>query len=139
MKEKSRLKYELSEFVKTKVINTQERLALKRIPFSERSSEEHQTMLSKWSRNSDLKDDIRLIGLAYAFVRGCRYWETERFAKEVPSIYGISCWAEVEQDVVKAWLETKPSEEELASYAEHLRQAKERAREMKRVATTRAA
>lgn len=128
MKEKSRLKYELGELVKSKVTNTQERLALKRIPFSERSPEEHSLMLSKWGRNSDLKEDIRLIGLAYAFVRGRRYWETERFTKEAPSVHGIAYWAEVEDDVVKAWLENKPSEEELAAYAEHLRQAKEKAR-----------
>jgi len=133
MKEKMVLKFELGELVKSKVANTQERLSLKRIPFAERTAQQHSTMLMCWGHGSDLRSQIRYTGLAYAFVRGRRYWEVERFTKEPPSASSVAYWAgaDVDEGAVKAWLEAKPSDEELASYAEHLRQAKERAREMK--------
>lgn len=128
MKTKSELKAELKGLVSKKVQNTQERLAIKRIPFPERSSQQHGTMLWHWGEGSVLKERIRCLGLAYAFVRGRRYWEVERFTKESPYARGIALDAGVEEDVIRSWLDEKPSAKELAAYAQHLQTAKEKAR-----------
>lgn len=131
MKSKSEVKVELGELVTQKIANTQERLALKRIPFPERTAQQHSTMLGCWGYGSELKEQIRGLGLAYAFVRGRRYWEVERFTKSAPSASVVAYWADADEADVKAWLEAKPSEEELAAYVEHLQRAKERARAAK--------
>ncbi len=128
MKTKSELKTELKELVSKKVQNTQERLALKRIPFPERSSMQHSTMLWHWGEGSMLKERIRSLGLAYAFIRGRRYWETERFTKEAPYARNIALDAGVEEAAVQAWLKEKPSQEELVAYEQHLQSAKEKVR-----------
>lgn len=131
MKSKSEVKVELGELVTQKIANTQERLALKRIPFPERTAPQHTTMLGCWLTGRELKEQIRHAGLAYAFLRGRRYWETERFTKEGPLATLIAANADVTAEEVLAWLEARPSEEELAAYTEHLQRAKERARAAK--------
>lgn len=124
---KTMLKVELKELVEKKIKNTQERLALKRIPFSERTTAQHNDMLWHWSEGSVLKENIRYIGLAYALVRGRRYWVTERYTKKSVSARSLASIAGVSEEAAKAWLDERPTEEEQAAYARHLQEAKEKA------------
>lgn len=139
MKTKIEMKVELAELVTKKVQNTQERLTLKRIPFTERTVQQHRVMLGCWDEGRYLREQIRHAGLAYAFLRGRRYWEVERFTQDGPLATLIAANADVTAEEIQAWLEVKPSEAELAAYAEHLQRAKEKARAAKLAHPRRAA
>lgn len=128
MKTKIELKTELKARVTEKIDNTRERLALKRIPFKERTAQQHSHMLGCWGHGSLLKDQIREIGLAYAFVRGRRYWVTERYCEDGPSAVGIAYWADCTVEEIEAWLAEKPSAEEQASWDEHVKLSAEKFR-----------
>jgi hypothetical protein len=130
-------KTELAELVAKKVQNTQERLALKRIPFAQRTSQQHSEMLWRWSEGSILKEQIRHLGLAYAFLRGRRYWVTERFTKDGPYATQIAFYAGVTVEEIEAWLAALPSQEELDAYAQHLTAARERAQQARLAARAR--
>jgi hypothetical protein len=83
-----------------------------------------------WNRNRELKAELRDLQLAYAFVRGRRYWVTERHVGDArfPSVCAISMLAGVEEHIIEAWLGQKPSAEELEAWNAHVEQSKERAR-----------
>lgn len=139
MKTKDIAKFELGELVATKIKNTQDRLGIKRIPFAERTPAQQSAMLGHWSTGSVLKEQIRHLGLAYAFLRGRRYWEVERYTKDGPFATMIAAEADVTAEEIQDWLEVRPSEEELAAFTEHLQRAKERVRAEKLTRPQRAA
>ena len=94
-----------------------------------------------WNRNRELKAELRDLQLAYAFVRGRRYWVTERHTGDVrfPSICAISMLAGVEEHVIEEWMNQKPSTEELEAWNEHLERSKAKARELRSARTRPAA
>jgi hypothetical protein len=139
MKSKNELKSELAVQVAAKIQNTHERRALKAVPFAVRTSEQHTMMLRKWWTNSDLKEAIRHLGLAYAFVRGRSYWVTERSCIDGPNAVVIASLADVTAEEVLAWLEVRPSQEELDAYEQHLATSRERTKTAKVAARARRA
>lgn len=122
MKTKNELKMELARLVARKVELTRARVALKRIPFKDRTAEQHAEMMHLWSECSIQKEQIRYTALAYAFVRGRRYWHVERDVHEQhrPWAKGIANYAEADEIAVKLWLAEEPTPEERASWAAHL-------------------
>lgn len=132
VKTKIEIKTELAGLVARKVELTESRLAIKRIPFKERTSEQHREMLCLGSDASDVKDLIRHVQLAYAFVRGMPYWKQERHAKDKPSVYRLAADAGVEREVIEAWLSATPDEVALAAHDAHETESKLRALEARR-------
>ena len=130
MKTKTEMKSELMGLVAKKIALTKERLAIKRKPFAERSSAEHQHMLGLWREGSTLKETIRNASLAYAFVRGRRRWDAEREcgADNKPSYHAVAFWADAPDEEVKAWIETSPENEEWLAFTRKVEEAKAKAR-----------
>lgn len=116
MRTKSEIKTELASFVARKMELTRGRLALKCIPFKERTAEQHREMLHLGSEASVQKEMIRHLQLAYAFVRGLPYWRQERRAKDTPYAPTIASYAGVEKDAIVAWLAAEPDASELAAH-----------------------
>lgn len=118
MKTKIELKMELARLVARKMELTRARVALKRIPFKDRTPEQHAEMMHLWSECSIQKEQIRYTSLAYAFVRGKRYWHVERRVHERHRAWarGIANYAEADEASVKAWLSEEPSAEERAAW-----------------------
>jgi len=108
---------------------TRERVAIKRKPFSERTDAEHRCMMALWSDCRVQKESIRHAALAYAFVRGRRYWIVERECDDQnkPSATAIAFWADADVDSVKAWLGAPVSSEEAAAFAAAVEAARVRA------------
>ena len=75
------IKSRLAEAVAEKKRLTRERLALKRIPFKQRTTEQHSQMMRLIGDASDQKDNVRVVQLAYAYARGRAYWTQERNSK----------------------------------------------------------
>ncbi len=71
-------KARLAEAVAKKKSLTQQRMALKRIPFKTRSGEEHALMMALRGLASDQKEAVRVLQLAYAYARGRAFWTQER-------------------------------------------------------------
>lgn len=107
--DKIELKTELATTVAKKIDNTRERLALKRIPFKERTDQQHRVMLGCWDEGRVLKEQIRHVGLAYAFRRGRPYWVTERHCDDGPLATLIANWADCTVEEIEVWLAAKPS------------------------------
>jgi len=127
------LKKKLSTVVESKKTNTRERVAYKKAtPVSEPTR--LRQLASFWGTNSDLKESIRETGLAYAFLRGRRYWVTERKTENTPSAHGILDALQAvgvvseSAETVLVWLSEKPSEEERAAFEAHLVEANVKAR-----------
>src|SRR6185369_9063198 len=73
------LKKRLGEIVESKKSVTRKRLAYKAAtPVSD--PDRYGTLFRMWCEGSILKEEIRSVGLAYAFLRGRSYWVTERHA-----------------------------------------------------------
>lgn len=125
---KIELKTELATHVATKTANTRERLTLKRIPFKERTDQQHRVMLGCWDEGRHLKEMIRHCGLAYAFRRGRPYWVTERYCEDGPLATLIANWADCTVEEIEAWLAEKPSAEEQAAWDEHVKLSSEKYR-----------
>lgn len=122
MKTKIEMKSQMAEYVGRKMEITTERVAIKRVPFSERTEEAHRQLMWLWSEARSTKEDIRLTQLAYAFVRGRRYWEVERHCRDgnAPSAFSIAHCCEAEKAEVEAWLKAPVPDEEVAAYQAHL-------------------
>jgi hypothetical protein len=138
--EKSELRKALIERIECKRKNTAERVAYKKAtPVSDPSR--YRTLCGFWNENAALKDQIRYLGLAYAFLRGRRYWVTERFTKDPPKAHSVAATLgdPSQEEAVKAWLEEKPSVEEVAAFEEHLAKARITARELRHAHKTAAA
>jgi hypothetical protein len=111
---------------------TRSRLALKRIPFAERSPEQHREMLRLGMDASVQKDAVRVLQLAYALVRGRPYWWQERSAKRPAQdiVVSIAAEADVTAEEAIAWLHAPVSDDERRAFDLHLADA--RARELDR-------
>lgn len=130
VKTKSELKTELARLVACKVELTRSRVALKRIPFKDRTSAQHSEMMRLWGECSFQKEEIRYTALAYAFVRGVRYWHVERDVHEQhsASARAIASHAGADEAAVKLWLADVPTPEERESWKAHLDAARMTAR-----------
>lgn len=128
VKTKTDLKMELSSLVARKMELTRARVALKRIPYKDRTHEQHAQMMRLWNDCRIVKESIRFVTLAYAFVRGRRYWHVERRVHEAPWARGIAGVAEADEVAVKLWLAEQPTAEELASWSAHVAAAETTAR-----------
>lgn len=127
------LKKKLATTVESKRANTRERLAYKKAtPVTDPTR--FGKLLSFWWANSDFKETLRETGLAYAFLRGRRYWVTERKTETAPNANSILAALQAvgvvsaSEETVAAWLAEKPSEEERVAYETHLASANEKAR-----------
>ena len=125
VKTKIELKMELVRLVARKMELTRARVALKRIPFKDRTPEQHAEMMRLWSECSVQKEQIRYTSLAFAFVRGRRYWHAERSVHEQhrPWARGIANYAEADEASVKLWLAEEPTAEERAAWKARLEAA----------------
>lgn len=134
MKTKNEIKTELANLVARKKELTRARLAIKRIPFSERPAEKHREMLSLGNEASIQKESIRICQLAYAFVRGRSYWSQERHTIHPAAIYVRSIARETgaSEVEVEAWLKAPVSDEERAAFEAHTARAREQARQRRR-------
>jgi hypothetical protein len=133
------LKKTLAATVERKQQNTRERVAYKK---AHPVSDERSMMLrSYWSTNSDLKEEIRSLGLAYAFLRGRRYWVTERTTKHPPvaAIVAGALGGPSFTEAVQAWLDESPTPEEKLAFEQHLAVATAKAREENRARSAAAA
>lgn len=106
-KSRNEIKAELLAAVALKVSETQQRLALKRIPFAQRTPEQHRAMLDHGRKARILKEQIRVVQLAYVLVRGRPYWTQERYTihPAKPSAPWIAQVAGASKEEVLAWLE----------------------------------
>lgn len=134
MDKKTEIKTELAGIVARKMEITRERLALKRIPFKERTEAQHNRMFWCWREGACLKEAIRVLQLAYAFVRGVPYWVQERsprwdektrkgWARSVAGPAGAT------EEAVVAWMEAPVSPEDRAAFEAHLAHARAREHE----------
>lgn len=127
------LKQAIVDTIALKRKNTQERIAYKKAnpadPACPGDYKRMDCIRSYWNENSILKEQLRHYGLAYAYLRGRRYWVTERFTKDAPSAYAIAhaLGDHTREDEVRAWLEAQPSEEERLAFEQHVAAAKEKA------------
>jgi hypothetical protein len=128
MKTKTEMKAELASVVARKVEATKARMEYKRATDGKRGSYDSR-LCELWSDCRSAGEEARFAGLAYAFVRGRRYWVAERTCRSGngPSAYLIAKIADAPEADVKAWLAVKPSAEETAAWEAHVREAKERA------------
>lgn len=128
---KENLKAELKATVAKKQANTRERVEYKRnTPVGEPHRESY--LRGYWNEGSCLKETLRLMQLAYGFVRGRRYWVCERFTKEPPTsktyIRAIAYYAQATDEEIAAWLNAEVSPEERQAFELHLEEAKAKAR-----------
>jgi hypothetical protein len=130
MKTKIEMKNQMAECVGRKKQITAERVEIKKVPFSQRAEEAHRQLMWLWSEARSAKEDIRLTQLAYAFVRGRRYWEVERHCRDgnAPSAYSIAYSCGAEKADVEAWLKAPVTDEEVAAYQAHLEAAETKRR-----------
>lgn len=122
------LKNRLAETVERKRENTRQRLAYKKATPIE-DPVRFSTLTRFWCQGSSLKDEIRVIGLAYAFLRGRRYWVTERVVARPADAHGIA-WAlgdSSREEEIEIWLAEEPSGEERSAFEAHLKVSKEKA------------
>lgn len=128
MKTKIEMKAELATVVARKREATRARMEYKRATAGSRGPVDS-TLNAYWTDCRCAKEDARFAGLAYAFVRGRRYWTTERTCREgnQPSAYLIAKIADAPEADVKAWLAVKPTAEEVAVWEAHVQASKERA------------
>jgi hypothetical protein len=131
VKTKIEIKEEMAAEVAKKVALTKDRLAIKRVPFSERSPESHQRMLWLGNEATCQKETCRFLQLAYAFVRGVPYWVQERYAKDLPYARTLAQYAGVEESEIQAWLDAPVDDEERASFEHYVEVMKAAARERK--------
>lgn len=125
------LKTTLAETVNNKQETTKERVAYKKsTPISEPSRRQELNRL--WSQSRGYKNQIRTLALAYAFLRGARYWEVERNTKK-PNVSASAIAAAAGnpglKDEVALWMAVKPSEEESKEFAKHLAEAAAKVRQ----------
>jgi hypothetical protein len=132
VKNKTEIKTSLASAVARKMELTRSRLALKRIPFAERSPEQHREMLRLGMDASVQKDAVRVLQLAYALVRGRPYWWQERSVRRPAQaiVVAIAAEADVTAEEAIAWLQAPVSDDERRAFDLHLADA--RAREMDR-------
>lgn len=126
------LKKTLAATVERKQQNTRERVAYKKAhPVSEERSD---YLRGFWRVNSELKEEIRYQGLAYAFLRGRRYWVTERTTKHLPvaAIVAGALGGPSFTEAAQAWLDEKPTPEEKLAFEQHLAVVTAKAREENR-------
>lgn len=127
---KTEIKEALKAAVAQKRENTQKRLEFKRTtPTDEPGRFEKLSIF--WNTNSILKEDIRFLQLAYAFVRGRRYWECERETRDLPWEGRIAEYAGVSREEILAWLTAEITPEEWRSYRARLKQSQDKARALK--------
>lgn len=125
------IKSRLAEAVEEKKSLTRQRLVLKRIPFKDRTAEQHGQMMSLIGLASDQKDAVRALQLAYAFVRGRAYWTQERRCR--PGLSPENLAAEIARLLpvptaeVQAWVEAPVDGLARAAFAAHEQVARERA------------
>jgi len=81
-------------------------------------------------------DQIRYLGLAYAFTRGVSYWVTERrLCKSSDlSVTIIAAHAEISVEQIETWLYTAPTAEQATAWSEHLQRTAEKRAELRRLA-----
>lgn len=127
------IKSRLAEAVAEKKKLTRERVALKRIPFKQRTTEQHSDMMRLIGVASDQKDAIRALQLAYAFARGRAYWTQERHRSAgQPSAENLA--SEIARLVpvttadVLAWVLAPVDDLARVAFAAHEQQARELAR-----------
>lgn len=134
MKTKEQLKMYLAGQVACKKEMTQARLAIKRVPFKDRTPEAHCEMMRLRLDASTAKELVRVAQLAYAFACGRRYWEQERYSihPAAPFIKDIAATAGVEAQEIAEWMEAPVSPEERAAYEEHLARARAQQQERRR-------
>lgn len=130
-----RIKGCLAEAVAKKKSLTQQRLVLKRIPFKQRSAEEHSLMMGLIGLASDQKDAIRALQLAYAYARGRAYWTQERHAK-LGATQGylaaeISRLIPVDPTAVLSWMMAPVDDLARVAFAAHEQAAQKAARAAK--------
>lgn len=127
------LKKTLTATVERKQQNTRERVAYKKAnPSSGKYDDQRENCIrSYWKENADLKEEIRHQGLAYAFLRGRRYWVTERATKNPPDagIVAGALGGPSFTEAVQAWLDESPTPEEKLAFEQHLAAAAVKARE----------
>lgn len=116
-------KARLAEAVAKKKSLTQQRLALKRIPFKTRTGEEHALMMALRGLASDQKEVVRVLQLTYAYVRGRAYWTQERTPATGLTLgslaLGIAGILPVTPEEALLWLRSPVAEEERAAFAAH--------------------
>lgn len=123
------LKKTLAETVERKRENTRARVAYKKATPVE-DEMRLSNLMGYWRENNLLKDQIRSLGLAYAFLRGRRYWTTERVVVNPASALAVAeaLGDTSRKEEIEAWLTEKPSEEEKLSFETYLKAADEKAR-----------
>lgn len=129
------IKSRLAEAVVEKKRLTRERIALKRIPFKQRTSEQHSDMMRLIGLASDQKDVVRALQLAYAFARGRAYWTQERNAK-LGATQGylaaeISRIVPVQPADILSWMMAPVDDLARAAFAAHEQAARQAARAAK--------
>jgi len=126
------IKSRLAEAVAEKKRLTRERLALKRIPFKQRTAEQHSQMMRLIGDASCQKDEVRVVQLAYAYVRGRAYWTQERNSK-LCAAHGyasvrIAQLLPVQPADVLAWMMAPVDDLARAAFAAHEQASMEAAR-----------
>lgn len=117
------LKQTLCELVRKKIENTKARLAYKAVtPVSEPNRE--LVIVGYWSENAALKEQIRSVALARAYLRGQRYWFVERSCAMGPLVNHVARWAGVDASLIHDWIEQKPTAEELEAWGKHVEASK---------------
>jgi len=123
------LKRALAETVERKRTNTRERIAYKKATPVDESSRIG-VLRSFWGTNATLKEEIRALGLAYAFLRGRRYWVTERSTSSPmeASVVATALGDAARTEEIAAWLAEKPGDEERLAFEAYVAAANAKAR-----------
>lgn len=127
MKTIPELKQELATWVTTKREATAGRREYKRTRTKVPNTPDYELM-GAWDSCRRAKADARYAHLALCMARGRRYWECERKTEIAPYARHLAPHAGCTATEAQAWLDVKPSAEELAEWNAHVERSRAAAR-----------